>query len=53
LALLRAHQVTYLYVGPYERQRYSLDERRLAWYGTFLETAFAQGEVRLYRPGGH
>jgi hypothetical protein len=36
-------------VGPYERERYGVDAERLAWYEAWLETAYADGEVRLYR----
>jgi len=46
---MRTYGATYLYVGPYERERYGLDAERLAWYETWLETAYAAGEVRLYR----
>lgn len=48
-AALRAYGATYLYVGPYERERYGVDAERLAWYEAWLETAYADGEVRLYR----
>lgn len=46
---LRAYGATYLYVGPFEQERYGVDAGRLAWYATWLETAYAEGEVRLYR----
>jgi YYY domain-containing protein len=46
---LRAYGATYLYVGPYERERYGVDAGRLAWYEAWLEVAYAEGEVRLYR----
>ena len=46
---LRAYGATYLYVGPYERERYGVDAERRAWYEAWLETAYAAGDVRLYR----
>jgi len=49
LALLDKYAVTLLYVGSYEEARYAIGADRLAWYGTFLEPVYAQGNERLYR----
>jgi YYY domain-containing protein len=48
LAALRGYGVTYLYVGPEERSRYGVDDRRLMWYETFLQPGYARGGVRLF-----
>jgi len=47
--VLAEYGATYLYVGPYERDKYGIDATRLEWYAAFLETAYAAGDVRLYR----
>jgi YYY domain-containing protein len=47
--LLAEYGVTYIYVGPYERDKYGIDAARLEWYAAFCETAYAAGDVRIYR----
>lgn len=49
LLTLQEYGVTYLYVGPHEAATYALAAERLEWYASFLETAFGQEGVRLYR----
>lgn len=49
LAILHRYGVTYFYVGPYEMQKYGLDDARLSWYESFLERVYATGRVWLYR----
>lgn len=44
LRRMRAYGATYLYVGPYERERYALAPDPFP-----LEVAYASGDVRLYR----
>jgi uncharacterized membrane protein len=49
LALLQEYDATYLYIGPYERQRYGLGDEDIAFYDSFLEPTYANGGLRLYR----
>ena len=49
LAVLHEYGVTYLYVGRYEGRKYSVDAQRLDWYDSFLETCYAEGDIRLYQ----
>jgi len=49
---LREYDATYLYVGPHEREKHAIDARRLAWYASFLETAYSQGGVTMFRVPG-
>jgi len=47
LALLDKYDVTYVYVGPTERDRYpSVGLEKFEW---LLEPVFRQGEVTIYR----
>jgi YYY domain-containing protein len=48
LALMRQYGATYLYVGPFERQRYQIDAGKLAWFASFLSTQYAEGNTRLF-----
>ncbi len=48
LGLLLKYEATYLYIGPYERQRYSLQAEDVAFYDAFLKAAYATGGLRLY-----
>ncbi len=47
-ALLRHYGATLLYVGPAERERFGIDERRLAWFASFLPIRYADEEIRLF-----
>lgn len=49
LRLLHKYDATYLYIGPYERQRFNLGEEDVARYDAFLEMAYAAEGIRLYR----
>jgi len=49
LAALHQYGATLLYVGTYERAKYAIGAERLAWYATFLQPVYAQGQERLYR----
>jgi len=46
---LERYGATYLYVGPRERERYSIGAERLAWYARWLEVGYSVEGVRLYR----
>jgi uncharacterized membrane protein len=48
-ALLADYGVTFLYVGPYERQKYGIDDARIAWYDEWLTPCFSAGDVRIWR----
>jgi YYY domain-containing protein len=47
--LLRAYHVTWVYVGPYEREIYHLDADRLRWLDQTLSADFSAAGIRLYR----
>jgi len=47
LALLRRHQIAYVYVGPMERALYGAASERL--FTANLPVAFETAEVRIYR----
>lgn len=47
-ALLRHYGASLLYVGPTERERFGLDERRLAWFASFLPIRYADEEIRFF-----
>jgi uncharacterized membrane protein len=49
LRTLHQYSVTYLYIGPYEREKYRISSGRLEWYASFLETVYAEEDIRLYR----
>ena len=49
LRTLHQYSVTYLYIGPYEREKYGISSGRLEWYASFLETVYAEEDIRLYR----
>jgi YYY domain-containing protein len=46
-AILQKYDIEYVYVGPFERQQYG--ETGLAKFGQFMELAFANSEVSIYR----
>ena len=52
MSALRRYRATYLYVGEHEREKHSIEASRLDWYASFLELAYAEGDVRLYRVPG-
>lgn len=47
LALLRQHQITYVYFGPIERGLYGAASERL--FAANMPVAFGAGDVRIYR----
>ncbi|MEA3407513.1 MAG: DUF2298 domain-containing protein [Chloroflexota bacterium] len=49
LDLLHRYSATYLYIGPYEREKFGLQDEDIAFYDAFLEPAYAAEGVRLYR----
>jgi YYY domain-containing protein len=49
MATLRRYDATYLYIGPYEQEKYTIGDEHLDWYASFLQVAYAEGDVRLYR----
>ncbi|MGM0399701.1 MAG: DUF2298 domain-containing protein [Chloroflexota bacterium] len=49
LRLLHKYDATYLYIGPYARQKFKMQERDIAFYDALLETVYAVNGVRLYR----
>ena len=53
LATLRKYGATCLYVGTHERAKHGIDGVRLAWYASFLEVVYSQGEVSLCRVPGN
>ena len=48
LNLLHKYGVTYLYVGPYEQEKYGIDAARLEWFASLFKTEYAAGDVRIY-----
>ncbi|HUV94611.1 MAG TPA: DUF2298 domain-containing protein [Anaerolineae bacterium] len=52
MAILRQYGATYLHVGPHEREKHAIDQSRLAWYASFLETVYSEDGVTLYRVPG-
>lgn len=47
--LLQHYRATLLYIGPVERERFGIDERRLAWFASFLKIRYADGgNVHLF-----
>jgi YYY domain-containing protein len=49
LRLLRAYHVTWVFVGPYERETYGLDADRLSWFDQVLTIDLMDAGIRLYR----
>lgn len=47
LTLLDKYDISYVYVGPLERQRYN--EAGLAKFARFMDVAFEQGQVTIYQ----
>jgi len=47
LTLLDKYDITYVYVGPQERERYNLSG--LAKFERLLDVAYQQGEVTIYQ----
>jgi uncharacterized membrane protein len=53
MAILRQYGATYVYMGAHEREKHAIDQTRLAWYASFLETVYSEGGVTLYGVPGH
>ncbi len=47
LTLMEEYGITYVYVGPVEREEY--EPRGLAKFGLFMDTVYEQGSVTIYR----
>jgi len=48
-ALLDKYGVAYVYVGPFERQKYGLGTNTIALFDRIMERAYDQDEVIIYR----
>lgn len=47
--LLEEYDATYLYIGPYERQKFNLQDEDIAFYDASLEIVYAAAGIRIYR----
>jgi uncharacterized membrane protein len=47
LTLLNKYDITYVYVGPLERERYS--PSGLAKFDRLMDVVYQQGEVTIYK----
>ena len=48
LALLDKYGITYVYVGPLERNKYRLNQTMLRKFDQLMRRAFEQGTVIIY-----
>jgi YYY domain-containing protein len=50
--ILRKYDVTYVYVGQLEREKFSLSDPMVRKFDLFMDLVYDQGDVRIYRRRG-